>query len=527
MADLSFLGVDEDYAELKKLNAEVLENPDEFEAWEKTVQAAEQLEGGLNRNSSPQSIAAWRAVYDKFLLKFPLVFAYWKRYADLEFSIAGTEAAELVYERGVASIGSSVELWANYCNFKTDTNHDPDVQRELWERGASCVGIDFHAESFWDKYIEFEERLEATDKVFAILKRVIHIPQYYYAKYFERYQPLAAKQPVEACVPPEVLAQFRAELQADPTPRSDYDVERELRARIDAYNQEIFLKTQSEVSKRWTFEGAIKRPYFLATDLDETELENWKKYLDFEEAEGDHQRITFLYERCLVAAAHYDEIWLRYARWMMGQLNKEEEVRNIYQRASCLYAPIARPAIRLQYALFEEMVGRVDVAHAIYEAILMSLPNHVDTIISWANLAKRHSGIDGAVQVYRSHIEEPSCDVNTKGTLAAECARLIWKVHGDADKAREVFRENAGLYLEVRSFWSSYLNFELEQATSAETESTQMERIKQVHAEIRHKSRLPAEVVQELTHRYMAYLLERGNKNAAKEYLTLDMEING
>jgi pre-mRNA-processing factor 39 len=38
-----------------------------------------------------------RAVYDRFLAKFPLLFGYWKKYADLEFSITGTEAAEMVW----------------------------------------------------------------------------------------------------------------------------------------------------------------------------------------------------------------------------------------------------------------------------------------------------------------------------------------------------------------------------------------------------------------------------------------------
>lgn len=73
-----------------------LEDPDSFENWEKLVRTAESLEGGLNRNSSPQSISATRDIYDRFLHKFPLLFGYWKKYADLEFSIAGTEAAELV-----------------------------------------------------------------------------------------------------------------------------------------------------------------------------------------------------------------------------------------------------------------------------------------------------------------------------------------------------------------------------------------------------------------------------------------------
>ena len=118
MADFSFT---EDY-ELQKLNAQVVSSevsfahpsstqvtgkltalrvrqlgePEEFEHWEKLVRAAEAQENGLNRNSSPQAIAATRDVYDRFLARFPLFFGYWKKYADLEFSIAGTEAAEMV-----------------------------------------------------------------------------------------------------------------------------------------------------------------------------------------------------------------------------------------------------------------------------------------------------------------------------------------------------------------------------------------------------------------------------------------------
>ncbi len=70
-------------------------DPDDFETWEKLVRACE-MECALNRNSSPQSIAAFRDAYDRFLLKFPLLFGYWKKYADQEFNIAGPESAEMV-----------------------------------------------------------------------------------------------------------------------------------------------------------------------------------------------------------------------------------------------------------------------------------------------------------------------------------------------------------------------------------------------------------------------------------------------
>lgn len=60
------------------------------------MRACESLEGGLNRNSSPHALATLRDAYDRFLFKFPLLFGYWKKYADLEFNISGPESAEIV-----------------------------------------------------------------------------------------------------------------------------------------------------------------------------------------------------------------------------------------------------------------------------------------------------------------------------------------------------------------------------------------------------------------------------------------------
>ena len=96
MTDYGYGTGDEELAEVRKLEADVQASPDEFENWEKLVRVVEGLEGGLNRNSSPQAITAARSIYDRFLAKFPLFFGYWKKYADLEFAIAGTEAAEMV-----------------------------------------------------------------------------------------------------------------------------------------------------------------------------------------------------------------------------------------------------------------------------------------------------------------------------------------------------------------------------------------------------------------------------------------------
>lgn len=397
----------------------------------------------------------------------------------------------------------------------------------MFERGASCVGLDFLAHPFWDKYLEFEERLEAQDKIFPILDRVVHIPMHQYARYFERYRHLAQVRPLHELLPADVLAQFRTEIVTEGPDRGELEIEREMRTRIDNFHLEIFARTQTETTKRWTYESEVKRPYFHVTELDEGQLVNWRKYLDFEEVEGDYNRIQFLYERCLVTCAYYDEFWLRYARWMLAQQGKEEEVRNIYQRASMLYAPISRPAIRLQYAYFEESVSRVELAKDIHQAILVSLPGHIETIVSLANLSRRHGGLDAAIEVYKSQIDSTECDIYAKAALVAEWARLLWKIKGSVDEARQVFQKNQHWYLDSRAFWINYLFFELEQPTSVETEATQYKRIKQVHEDVRRKSHLPPLTIKDLSHYYMVYLQERGGKDAIKEYMTLDREING
>lgn len=410
---------------------------------------------------------------------------------------------------------------------------DADLEfTRLFERGAKSVGLDFLAHPFWDKYIEFEERVESFEKIFGILGRVIHIPMHQYARYFERYRQTAQTRPVTELAPPELLSQFRAEIEAasahvPPGAKAEAEIDRDLRLRIDTYHLEIFSKTQTETTKRWTYESEIKRPYFHVTELDEGQLSNWKRYLDFEESEGSYDRISFLYERCLVTCAHYDEFWQRYARWMGAQPEKEEEVRIIYQRASCLYVPIACPATRLQYAYFEEMTGRVDVAKDIHDAILLQLPNHVETIVSLANTSRRHGGLDDAIDVYKNQLDSPQCDMATKAALVAEWARLLWKIKGSSEGARQVYQGNQQYYLDSRAFWTSYLTFELQQPTSASTESVQYERVKQVIDDVRSKSALPTETMKELVQIYMAYLLERGTTDAAKEYMTLDREVHG
>lgn len=286
----------------------------------------------------------------------------------------------------------------------------------------------------------------------------------------------------------------------------------------------MFNNTQAEVQKRWTYEQEIKRPYFHVTELDHAQLNNWRKYLDFEENEGDINRIMCLYERCLVTCALYEDFWLRYARWMSGQDGKDEEVRIIYMKAATMFVPVSRPGIRLQWAYFEESCGRVDAALAIHEAILVQIPDCIEVIISWANLQRRQNGVEAAIQVFKDHIEAPTVDLYTKAALVAEWAYLLWKTKGSSQEARGVFVKNAQWYADSRMFWERWFQFEVEQPM---TEDDHGKRVHHVFDELCSKSRLSLVAKRQLGQIYLDYLVGLGDKNSMKTFLKVDRDLFG
>lgn len=66
-----------------------------------------------------------------------------------------------------------------------------------------------------------------------------------------------------------------------------------------------------EVKALWSYEDAIKRPYFHVKPLEKSQLNAWRNYLDYEIKQMNAARIRVLFERCLIACAFYEEFWMR------------------------------------------------------------------------------------------------------------------------------------------------------------------------------------------------------------------------
>lgn len=535
-----------------RVYAEVEANPDAFNIWEDLVEAAEALEGGLCKASTPRAFQLLRFTFDFFLKRFPFAHGYWIKYAELEFRLGFTENAELVYIRAVSEMPASVEVWTAYCSFKLLTSPNADAVRATFESAVEQVGLHYLAHPVWDKYIEFEEREMDHLRLFKLYDRIIRIPLHQYARYFATFMELCPTIPVEHLVEPLYLDQFRAEYEIDKAERNQEEQQQEqtavatkdeaeeeadLRLRIANYHVQIYVSTQNEVAARWQYETNILRSFFHVVYLAEEELVNWRRYLHFEEVEGNTDRIILLYERAVLPTAQYEEFWLRYARWLVAS-DLIEQARRVLQQG-CFAVPIGRTELRIYYAQFEEAQGNYEAAKDIYNIILETLPNCTQAIVGLANLLRCQESTSAALTFLQAQ---------TKSLVAAgllEDAALLttteaniqlYSREGGVDAARLAYTSAASQFLDSYHFWREYLRFEINESalstasTSAAADNSKAhETVESVYNQIKTMAHLTPVQLKDLGHIYMVYLLDSdrlGSERATQAYFALDGEVH-
>ncbi|XP_064599898.1 pre-mRNA-processing factor 39-like [Liolophura sinensis] len=465
--------------ELEKYWKAVKDNPSDFTGWTYLLQYVEQENKGESA----------REAFDEFFSHYPYCFGYWKKYADLEKRLEEFDKAEEVFERGLKAIPLSVELWLHYLCFLTEKHvNDPEAVgkiRSLYTRALATAGKDFRSDKLWDSFIKWEKDQNELVKVTALYDQLLSIPTQLYSHHFDNF-----KLHVESNHPKDILTldeflKLRQEVvsSASSTPALDGVEEEEappgvddgppgvddappgldsskvtdaelpaLRAKIIETRQAVHKLTEEEVSKRWAFEEAIKRPYFHVKPLERAQLKNWREYLDFEIENGCNERVVVLFERCMIACALYEDFWLKYARYL--EPHSVEAVKNVYRRACKIHLP-KKPNIHLAWAAFEEKQGNHDEAWEILSSLEKTLPKLAMVRLRRISLERRRGNYPEVEQIYRESIEEaPSLEVHS--FFALKYARYLSKVLGKVEKAKEVLnkavekdKKNTKLYLQL------------------------------------------------------------------------------
>lgn len=397
-----------------------------------------------------------------------------------------------------------MDLWVHYLNFVSQSTKGqidgPEVMRSLFERAVSSAGEEFRADKLWDAYIDWEKNQGQLQRVTALYDRVFYVPTQNYSQNFEKFKQHINSNPIAAVLCTEELLKLRAEVAAAPPGLSSAEVEPlisvtsssanppgvdgdadadevapgtenltipgaessvtsqddaetiAIREKVIAARQKVFTALGEEVRKRWTFEEAIKRPYFHVKPLERVQLKNWREYLDFEIGNGDHRRVVILFERCVIACALYEDFWQRFASYM--EAHDVEACRHVYERACTIHLP-RKPSIHLAWAAFEEQQGNAAKASEILAELDKGVPGIIIVKLKRVNLERRRGNFEVTCTLYEETMNETS-DQELATFFAIRYSRFLAKVMGNVEKAREVLKialekdkDNKRLYLQL------------------------------------------------------------------------------
>ncbi|XP_017263738.1 pre-mRNA-processing factor 39 isoform X2 [Kryptolebias marmoratus] len=410
-------------ADFERLWKAAHDNPQDFTSWTDLLQYCEQ-EG---------HITASRRALEAFLVRYPLCYGYWKKFADLERRAGYNDKAEEVCIQGLQGIPLSVDLWIHYINLLLGTldmnlPDSPRRIRSVFENAVAAAGLDFHSDRLWDLYVEWEKEQGNTKNAAAVLDRVLKVPTQLYNTHYDKFKEHLNNNPPKEVLSSEEYEELRTfcrqsqkaeraeqaqeveeerppgeEEPATPEGTDSEELMQKIREQVLLRRDKVYQDNEGEVRKRWHFEDAIKRPYFHVKPLDRHQLRAWHSYLDWEiselngdtkdPAQGEHthepnQEAT---EDSEVAAQNQE------ASERDAVARDDHRVCILFER--CLIACALYEECWMRYVQYLEPHS-VDEARAVYKrACEIHLPNKPNIHMQWATFEERHGDLTEARRV--------------------------------------------------------------------------------------------------------------------------------
>jgi pre-mRNA-processing factor 39 len=487
--------------EYKDLFKILRDDPYSFDTWTRVLSIVEEID----------EIKYGREAYETFLKRYPFCYGYWRKFADFERRHRNYDRTLLVYEKAVAEIPLSVDLWISYVDYlKALASNKPDAVRKLrhsYMRAVQGCGNDFRSDAIWTRFVEFEIEHHEHQRAMSVYDLIFTTPTIAYAEHWDRFVAFVNSREPDEILTPEEYQDITKELLRDKLRNFDgplYTTEEYERQIIDdddqittiqqkrkrhvdvalnAFRETIFDRrrktyqnNEREINKRWTFESAIKRPYFHAKPLDREQLRNWHNYLDFEiaqpESKSSKKRIETLFERCLIACAMYEEMWIKYGSYL-DSIGETTNARKIYKKAVEIHCP-RKPAAALAYSAFEEKHGDSEMADQILRDFQRRHPGYSSIELRRIAVERRRiqksksdkGDYTDVISKYEKLMQDIDCPKRLASFYALKLARLHLKVRHDRKSADKTLREaisrdkaNSKLYLSLIDVHNSSSHF--------------------------------------------------------------------
>ncbi|GAB2224798.1 hypothetical protein Drorol1_Dr00005575 [Drosera rotundifolia] len=396
-------------------------------------------------------------VYEAFLSEYPLCYGYWRKYAEHKAHLCTLEEVVEVFERSVESAAYSVDVWVGYCTFGISCFEDPlDVSR-LFTRGLSFVGKDYLCHHLWDLYIEYEFSQQHWNSLAHIYIHALKFPTKKLHQYYDSFKKLVATWRAdlgseevtvdfcfEAQFTDEVIAPNADEICCIIDKLLNPSTRAEGLAKYSSIGEQLYHRSSKLDAEICEFEKNIHRPYFDMKPLDDHQLDNWHKYLDFGERKGYFDWAVKLYERCLIPCANYPEFWMRYVEFVEAKGGREI-ANDALGRATQVFLKWLS-AIHLINAGFKEQIGEFDEARAAFHHLDRDVGFYsVESVLRRANMEKRMGNYVEASNIFKEAVKVAADrKLETLPVLYVQFSRLEYAMTNNVVATRDILLD--GIY---------------------------------------------------------------------------------
>lgn len=459
------------------------------ERLEKDPNNFERLEEYASYADSHTDASIVEAAYTRLLDKYPLCYAYWKRYADKVVSLGGGSesaiaGATAIYERSTETLKYSVENWLNYLRFmianvpKGKGTGDKDATvariRALFDTALDAIGDSFDAYDLWSLRLEFEQEHGGNRAVAGVFERANEVAMKSSALLWDRYLRFMNSVPFEEWLRDDELRLWKDQhATLCHTPEDSQRLFTDtLRGAVEL-RERVHNQSMTTVYRVAGFESTIaQRTFFHVTPLPENAVNGWRTYLQWAEVNEPFARAARLYERCLIPACFCTEFWFMYIAFLR-RANAIPAAREVFQRGARVHYS-ENLEFMIPYAIFEETYGGADKAEAIYRQLMAmtavqgksataaasrSSTRGVEVTMKYAAFLRR----TGKLAECRALFEEATAAHNGMSRrtlfLLLHYARFVEQL-GDPDAARALYVRATREYADTFMAWEHALAFE-------------------------------------------------------------------
>lgn len=389
-----------------------------------------------------------RMAYSRFLELYPLCYGYWRKYANFEKRNNNIHEFEKVLENALSAIPVSVDLWIYYMTYLTTERYDEEHHiRNEFERSLRMCGLDYRSDQLWHDYISWEVEKNEIFNAANIYYRLLRIPTSNYTKNFFKFQEFIFQTLPEKYLSISeylekrnmIIQSFRINHNRESSnydsipPGVDFQEETEIteenilsKFRVEIIDEwcDVHKQTAIEFESRKIFEENIRRPHFHVNELESAQIINWENYIKFEKKAGNHERIIFLYERCLITCALNERLWLNYLEYL-SFVNFDVTIllSDVFKR-SLFYHPKSLQ-LNLKYFDFCETQGWEETAIDTITQLVTTHPDSREVVIKTINLARKKK--DGTLGILYKHHLNCSRSKSLSSYIAVKYARFVWK----------------------------------------------------------------------------------------------------